>query len=264
MTGRAVLVLAYQEEKEIGRVLASVNKAKRAGVIDRIIVVDDGSRDQTSAIARKTGAEVVSYPHNQGKAFAFYKGVAHLAASPPEYVVVLDADLQSFEPREIQQLLEPLERNPKQQMSIGAFFLLDTRIKPDLSGERAIRFSALQPLIKGSLKWRQYFGLQRSITEPDKMVTKERMGYALERALDRLLLPKGISPAQVVVETRFHSLRTKSRHGWGTMGVELKGPGSIEEQRQFLAIRLGNLRTLNRHRHARMVRMEREKIRYRK
>ncbi|WP_350226370.1 glycosyltransferase family 2 protein [Methanobacterium ferruginis] len=71
----------------------------------RVIVVDDGSEDQTSDIAKLAGAQVIVHPSNQGKGVALKTGFH--AAHDADIIVTLDSDGQ-HRPEEIPKLLEPI------------------------------------------------------------------------------------------------------------------------------------------------------------
>jgi glycosyltransferase involved in cell wall biosynthesis len=60
----------------------------------RVVVVDDGSRDDTAAAARAAGAEVVRQPTNLGKGAALVTGMQTLAATGVAHALTLDADGQ--------------------------------------------------------------------------------------------------------------------------------------------------------------------------
>jgi glycosyltransferase involved in cell wall biosynthesis len=68
-----------------------------------VIVVDDGSTDETAARARDAGAVVISHPSNLGKGSAVRTGLAHLLGQRCSHVLLLDADLQ-HDPAEIPKL----------------------------------------------------------------------------------------------------------------------------------------------------------------
>jgi cellulose synthase/poly-beta-1,6-N-acetylglucosamine synthase-like glycosyltransferase len=88
----AVLVPAHNEAAGIDATLRSVQAQLRAG--DRMLVVADNCSDDTAAVARRAGAEVIerSDATRRGKGFALDFGVRHLAASPPSMVLIVDAD----------------------------------------------------------------------------------------------------------------------------------------------------------------------------
>ncbi len=88
----AVLMPAHDEAGGIAVSIASVQRELAPN--DRLLVVADNCSDETAAIARDAGAEVVERRdlERRGKGFALDFGVRHLAALPPGIVVVVDAD----------------------------------------------------------------------------------------------------------------------------------------------------------------------------
>jgi glycosyltransferase involved in cell wall biosynthesis len=56
------------------RIAATVTAAKRIPGVDMVLVVDDGSNDDTGTLARRAGAEVITHPKNKGKAAAMMTG----------------------------------------------------------------------------------------------------------------------------------------------------------------------------------------------
>ncbi len=83
------VIPAFNEARFIG----SVVLAARA-YVDQVIVVDDGSTDQTAAIACKAGAVVVQHQQNRGKAAAVNSAFAYVRQLNPLAVVMLDGDGQ--------------------------------------------------------------------------------------------------------------------------------------------------------------------------
>ena len=79
----AVLILTYNEEKNIGPCMDS------AAFADEIVVVDSGSTDQTAAIVAEKGGKVVVHPMTEG--FAGQRNFA-LTQTQAEWVLFLDAD----------------------------------------------------------------------------------------------------------------------------------------------------------------------------
>lgn len=90
----AVLVPAHDEADGIAATLDSVRRQLAPG--DRLLVVADNCSDLTAEVARAAGAEAVERrdPARRGKSYALEFGVAHLAADPPQVVIVVDADCQ--------------------------------------------------------------------------------------------------------------------------------------------------------------------------
>jgi len=94
---------ALDEERSLPPVLEALRHKVR-----RAIVVDNGSRDRTAEVARRSGAEVVVEPR-RGYGAACLAGIARLAADPPDVVAFLDAD-GSDDPDELPSLLGPIAR----------------------------------------------------------------------------------------------------------------------------------------------------------
>ncbi|NIF25234.1 glycosyltransferase [Pantoea sp. Tr-811] len=88
----AVLVPAHNEATVLGATLASIQEQLGEG--DQLLVVADNCSDDTAALARAAGAQVTERQHAElrGKGYALDHGVRHLAASPPQVVVIIDAD----------------------------------------------------------------------------------------------------------------------------------------------------------------------------
>ena len=90
----AIIIPAYNEEKTIAQVIKGIpEKIKGVSVID-IIVVDDGSKDETVKVAKKTGATVLSHLINQGVGAATITGMEAAKKIDADIVITLDADGQ--------------------------------------------------------------------------------------------------------------------------------------------------------------------------
>ncbi len=111
----SILLPAYNEAAGIARVVAGALRVARAG--DEVLVVDDGSTDDTAREAHRAGARVVRIERNGGKGLAVRRG---LREAHGEVIVLLDADEQD-DPSEIPLLLEAL--TPGVDMVIGSRFL---------------------------------------------------------------------------------------------------------------------------------------------
>ncbi|MBO8173857.1 MAG: glycosyltransferase family 2 protein [Thermococcus sp.] len=95
----SVIVPAYNEEKRIGKILQRIPE-----FIDEVIVVDDGSKDKTSEVARKFGVKVIKLEQNQGKGKAMSEGIKEASG---DIIVFMDADGQ-HKPEEIIKLVKPI------------------------------------------------------------------------------------------------------------------------------------------------------------
>src|SRR5258706_13105409 len=88
----AVLVPAHNESSGLLPTLADIQSQSLPG--DRLLVVADNCLDDTAAVARAGGAEVVERndPTKWGKGYALDWGVRHLSSNPPEIIMIVDAD----------------------------------------------------------------------------------------------------------------------------------------------------------------------------
>ena len=86
-----MIVPAYNEEAALP---ATLSELRAVSPPLEMLVVDDGSRDSTAAVAAKAGAVVVSLPFNLGVGGAVRTGVRYAAERGYDRVVVLDADGQ--------------------------------------------------------------------------------------------------------------------------------------------------------------------------
>jgi len=97
-----VVIPAYNEARYIGSI---VLQARR--FTNRVIVVDDGSIDETSQIADCAGATVINHDCNQGKGAALNTGFTAARKFDPQVVVCMDGDGQ-HNPEEISHLIQPI------------------------------------------------------------------------------------------------------------------------------------------------------------
>ena len=99
------LIPCYNEEATIGSI---VLKAKHH--VDKVLVIDDGSTDDTAKIAKDAGAIVISHRRNCGKSVAIKTGFKYALKENFDYVVTIDGDGQ-HNPAEISVVLEHLMNN---------------------------------------------------------------------------------------------------------------------------------------------------------
>lgn len=141
----AAIIPAYNEEHTIGEVVSVV---KKLPLISEVIVVSDGSRDNTVIRAREAGARVLELTSNQGKGGAMMWGFQNTDA---EVILFLDADLLGLQPFHVLNLLAPV-LSGEAQMTIGIFghgrLATDMAqfIAPYLSGQRVVRRTLLEQI----------------------------------------------------------------------------------------------------------------------
>jgi len=134
----AAIVPAYNEGATLREVL-SVLKATPS--IDEVLVVSDGSTDDTVEIARSLGLRTIHLRQNQGKGRAMEIGVAHTDA---EVLLFVDADILNLTVELIQRLIEPV-LSGRSDMNVGIrhrgrpINAIQDRTGPLLSGVRCLR-----------------------------------------------------------------------------------------------------------------------------
>ncbi len=103
MTGNvAIIIPALNEAKTIAAVVRPVT------TLGQVIVVDDGSTDQTVKVAKDAGALVVSHAQNQGYDAALYSGFVKAMELGADIAVTIDADGQ-HKPEDVQRFLTCFE-----------------------------------------------------------------------------------------------------------------------------------------------------------
>lgn len=117
MMKTVVVIPAYNEEKSIGKVILEVKKEFGGD----ILVVDDGSVDNTGRIAEKAGALVLSLPFNLGIAGAREVGFIYALENGYDCLVTMDADGQ-HDPKFIKDLIAPILKK-EVDVVIGSRFL---------------------------------------------------------------------------------------------------------------------------------------------
>lgn len=96
------VIPAYNEAGRIAGVVENTRK-----FVDDVVVVNDGSTDETADVARRSGATVVSHAQNCGAGAATMSGIAAARLLGADTVVTLDADEQ-HDPHDIPALLQPV------------------------------------------------------------------------------------------------------------------------------------------------------------
>ena len=135
--------------------------------VDAVIVVDDGSTDDTAAAAKAAGAEVVRHPGNRGKGVAVRSGLDAVRGRGFSHVLLMDGDLQ-HRPADVPRLVAAAAAGDadvivgarsfdRAQMPSSRYWsnvigswalggLVGVPIRDTQSGFRLIRLSALEPL----------------------------------------------------------------------------------------------------------------------
>ena len=116
---RLAVVPAYNEAATVGGVIAAL---RRAAPDFDVLVIDDGSLDDTAGRARAEGARVVRHPFNLGIGGAVQSGFQYAREERYDQMVQVDGDGQ-HDPGEIAKLLAVGEEHPDVDMVCGSRFL---------------------------------------------------------------------------------------------------------------------------------------------
>jgi len=155
------VIAAYNEDKHINKV---VNATKK--YVDKVVVVDDGSKDKTKEMAKKANAIVLRHLINLGKGAALKTGCDYALKNKADIIIAIDADAQ-HDPDEIPKFLENMKshdvviayrkqsRNMPFVLKFGNWFINKTitylygvKIKDSQCGYRAFTAKAYK-----RLKW---------------------------------------------------------------------------------------------------------------
>lgn len=142
----AAIIPVYNEGE---RVLAVAETAQSSPSVHEVIVVDDGSTDDTrDVLGGADGLTVLRHENNMGKGEALDTGMRHALARGYDTAIFLDGDLHGIRPGHMDDLLSPIEVDGS-NMVIGYLGLRSTILKRALlsrwgalSGQRALRTEA--------------------------------------------------------------------------------------------------------------------------
>lgn len=200
MPNIVAVVFAHNEHFHLG---SAIEEIKKAGKVNHIIVVDDGSTDSTSKIAESFGAIVIKHKTNLGKRESFISGALKAKELGAEVLLTLDADITKFPKSTFDSMVNEVTKG-KKLMAVASqheVYPFDDWEKgkvadPHSNAQRAINMKALDPLFNGDEKW------VNSLTENKRkwnsgryLLEEKKAGYkwALEYSLDRLIPKNKVS-----------------------------------------------------------------------
>ncbi len=206
-----VAMSAYDESKYIGSLILQAQQ-----YADEVVVVDDGSSDNTSQIAKLAGATVIRHENNKGKGAAIQTILCEANRKNPDVLVLMDADYQ-HNPDEIPSLVKAI---------FGGFDLV--------VGSRKIRRSNIPPYRRVGQTVLLYLTrvLSRkklSDTESGfralsrKAISEIRLketGFAVEAEMVSAATAKGLKVTEVpisIIYTEDGSTMNPIRHGFGVL-----------------------------------------------
>ena len=100
------ITVVLPAKNEAGAILQTVKAIKQLNRVDEIIVVNDGSTDDTAQIAEQAGAKVINHPYSKGNGAAIKTGARNAIG---DVIVFMDADGQ-HDANDILKLIEKIEQ----------------------------------------------------------------------------------------------------------------------------------------------------------
>lgn len=135
MSDTLIIIPAFNEQSGIAAVIAAI----RAHVPDcNILVVNDGSSDNTATVARDAGAIVLSHNFNMGYGVTIQTGYKFAYEKGYKYIIQIDGDGQ-HDPSFMSQLLEPVRKGDV-DFTLGSRFLWHDSYRPSFSRRLGILF----------------------------------------------------------------------------------------------------------------------------
>jgi glycosyltransferase involved in cell wall biosynthesis len=148
----SVVLPAKNESEAISETIRAIHSL---GIVNEILVINDGSTDSTQQVAEQAGATVISHQYSKGNGAAIKTGARHAKG---EVIIFMDADGQ-HDPKDIPRLLEKIEhgydlvvgaRHKGSQASLGrsianglynnlATYMTEHKVEDLTSGFRAVR-----------------------------------------------------------------------------------------------------------------------------
>jgi len=126
-----ILIPALNEAASIAGVVESMPRQIEGVEKIEVLVIDDGSKDNTAPLAQSAGAAVISHPFNQGVGKAFNTGLAAALEMGADIMVNIDADGQ-FSPADIPLLITPIVEGKADFVSGDRFRSADGELmRPD-------------------------------------------------------------------------------------------------------------------------------------
>ena len=188
--------------------------------VDEVVVIDDGSSDNTARLASGAGATVIRHPHNRGKAAAIMTAFNAALERHADILVLLDGDGQ-HNPDEIPSLLEPI-REGRADVVVGSRFL---DIRNPIPFYRTIGQRVLNVATHAGSGLRcsdsqcGFRALNRRAFSSIRLHETFLHGLAVESEMQFAMADHGLRLAEVPIYVRYDDAARRSpvKHGFGVL-----------------------------------------------
>ncbi len=209
-----IVIAAYNEQPRLGDTLARLLATGYANVV----VVDDGSRDDTAAVALRHPVWVLRHLLNLGQGAALQTGIAFALKRHADYIVTFDADGQ-HDPTEIDRVLAPVASG-EADVALGSRFLGATVNMPfarKLVLKGGIVFTRLASNVRVTDTHNGFRAFSRAAAEKVR-ISQNRMAHASE-ILDRIREHR-LRYVEVPVTIRYSADTTaKGQSSWNAVRI---------------------------------------------
>ncbi len=205
-----IVVPAYNEEKNIPSLIKNI---KTYLGNTKVLLIDDGSTDKTTAVAKKLGITVITHYQNRGKGEALYTAFNYIRKKNFDKIIIMDADLQ-FSAKDV----------PKIAKALNSYdFIMGRRNWKKVPFRHRL----------GNVVWRSVFNLFYGTKLKDtncgliglnkKIITKIKVrgGYIVENMMLSSAIKNNIEIGQVPVNVSYHVIHGLQRGARVVSGVFL-------------------------------------------
>ena len=206
----SIIIPAFNEGEQISMILDETNRVlKKLRTSYQIIVIDDGSIDNTSLVAEEHGADIViRNEHSIGKGAAIQLGASKASGS---IIITMDAD-GAYSPKEIASLIEPILRE-EADLVIGSRYHVYFK-KLHFFGIWLLKLFNLVYFQMEIVDMWSGFKAYRASLFHDLIRTRLSLGYQFEPEVIVLAKERGYRVVEIDVWTRLRESFGHSRAKW--------------------------------------------------